>query len=214
MSPSSMSGRQHRRHRLELVHVARVQPRDGQRQVGRVGRDPVDRAVGGVADGVRALGRRHRAGAPAARSARARAAAEEDVLQPGHDRLDLADDDRVEHRRHGLGVARDGGSAGDHDRVGLVAVGGQRRDARSPQHVADIEVVELERQAERDDREVGERSLRLDRERLARGFQPLTRCGTGRRRSSRRGPPSGCRPAPARRRPARTRSSRAALNRL
>ena len=92
----------------------------------------------------------------------ATAAAQQDLLQAVYHRLDLTDHHRIEHGGDRLGVARDGGAAGDNDRVLLNAVAGQRRDARPPQHVADVEVVQLERQAEGDHRKVTQGSLRLD----------------------------------------------------
>src|SRR5207237_1570568 len=58
-----------------------------------------------------------------------------------------------------------------HDRVGFDAIYRQRCNTRATQHVADIEVVQLKGEAERDDAEVPERTLRLDRQRLPQRFE-------------------------------------------
>ena len=122
---------QHRRHRVEVVHVSGVQARDGQRYLGIGRSDPLDGPVWRVADGV--IGRDVHAG-QARESGQligSATTAEEDLLQACHDRLDLADHNGIEHRGDRLRVAGNGRTTSDDDRISLHAIGRQRGDACS-----------------------------------------------------------------------------------
>ena len=94
-------------------------------------------------------------------------------VEPGvderrHEQLRFAGGDDVRKRRERLGIDERHGAADDDERIARVPLGGARLHAREPQHRHDVGVVPLERDREREDVEIVNGRLGLDRdERLA-----------------------------------------------
>ena len=96
----------------------------------------------------------------------------ERVHQLVEDRFGLADHQRVEAVGERERVGDYGRAAADHDRVALAAPDRERRDARRLQRADDVVVVDFVGEGVGDQREVGQRTLRFDRDRGAFGFAP------------------------------------------
>ena len=88
------------------------------------------------------------------------------------ERLAFPNGDDVGKQRQRLGVHEGDGTADHHQRIVMCALLGTGRDAGQPQHREHVGVVPLERHRERQDVEVADEGLRLERhERGARGLE-------------------------------------------